>query len=43
MATWKKLIVSGSVAELAAVSASVGVLVGTNQQIQTTQLQVQFK
>lgn len=34
MATWKKLIVSGSVAELAAVSASVGVLVGTNQQIQ---------
>lgn len=37
MATWKKLIVSGSVAELAAVSASVGVLVGTNQQIQTTQ------
>jgi hypothetical protein len=37
MATWKKLIVSGSVAELASVSASVGVLVGTNQQIQTTQ------
>jgi len=37
MATWKKLIVSGSVAELAAVSASVGVLVGTNQQIQPTQ------
>ena len=37
MATWKKLIVSGSVAELAAVSASVGILVGTNQQIQTTQ------
>ena len=37
MATWKKLIVSGSVAELAAVSASVGVLVGANQQIQTTQ------
>ena len=34
MATWKKLIVSGSVAELASVSASVGVLVGTNQQIQ---------
>lgn len=34
MANWKKLIVSGSVAELAAVSASVGVLVGTNQQIQ---------
>jgi hypothetical protein len=37
MATWKKLIVSGSVAELASVSASVGVLVGTNQQIQPTQ------
>lgn len=37
MATWKKLIVSGSVAELAAVSASVGILVGTNQQIQPTQ------
>jgi hypothetical protein len=37
MATWKKLIVSGSVAELTSVSASVGVLVGTNQQIQTTQ------
>ena len=36
MANWKKLIVSGSVAELAAVSASVGVLVGTNQQIQPT-------
>ena len=36
MASWKKLIVSGSVAELAAVSASVGVLVGTNQQIQPT-------
>jgi len=37
MATWKKLIVSGSVAELASVSASIGVLVGTNQQIQPTQ------
>lgn len=37
MATWKKLIVSGSVAELASVSASNGVLVGTNQQIQPTQ------
>lgn len=37
MATWKKIIVSGSVAELSAVSASVGVLVGTNQQIQPTQ------
>lgn len=37
MATWKKIIVSGSVAELAAVSASNGVLVGTNQQIQPTQ------
>lgn len=38
MATWKKLIVSGSVAELASVSASVGLLVGANQQIQTTQV-----
>lgn len=38
MATWKKLIVSGSVAELASVSASVGILVGTNQQIQPTQV-----
>jgi hypothetical protein len=37
MATWKKLIVSGSVAELASVSASVGILVGANQQIQPTQ------
>ena len=37
MASWKKIIVSGSVAELSAVSASVGMLVGTNQQIQTTQ------
>jgi len=37
MASWKKIIVSGSVAELAAVSASVGVLVGANQQIQPTQ------
>lgn len=37
MASWKKIIVSGSVAELAAVSASVGMLVGTNQQIQATQ------
>ncbi len=37
MANWKKLIVSGSVAELAAVSASNGLLVGTNQQIQPTQ------
>jgi hypothetical protein len=36
MATWKKLIVSGSVAELASVSASVGILVGANQQIQPT-------
>jgi hypothetical protein len=34
MATWKKIIVSGSVAELAAVSASVGITVNTNQQIQ---------
>jgi len=37
MASWKKIIVSGSVAELSAVSASVGLLVGTNQQIQPTQ------
>lgn len=34
MATWKKLIVSGSSAELAAVTASSGILVGSNQQIQ---------
>lgn len=33
MATWKKVIVSGSAAELASVTASAGVLVGTNQQI----------
>ncbi len=37
MATWKKLIVSGSVAELAAVSASVGITVNTNQKITPTQ------
>ena len=37
MASWKKIIVSGSVAELAAVSASVGITVSTNQQIQPTQ------
>ena len=35
MADWRKLIVSGSEAELLAVSASNGVLVGTNQQITT--------
>jgi len=35
MAEWKKVIVSGSQAELAAVSASIGVLVGSNQQITT--------
>ena len=35
MAEWRKLIVSGSEAELLAVSASNGVLVGTNQQITT--------
>jgi hypothetical protein len=34
MATWKKLIVSGSSAELSAVTASSGILVGSNQQIQ---------
>jgi hypothetical protein len=37
MATWKKVIVSGSVAELATVSASIGLIVGSNQQITTTQ------
>jgi hypothetical protein len=37
MAEWKKVIVSGSQAELAAVSASIGLLVGTNQQITTDQ------
>ena len=37
MATWKKLIVSGSVAELAAVSASVGITVNSNQKITSTQ------
>jgi hypothetical protein len=37
MAEWKKVIVSGSHAELAAVSASIGLLVGTNQQITTNQ------
>ena len=37
MATWKKIIVSGSNAELAQVTASIGVLVGSNQVIGTTQ------
>ena len=37
MATWKKIIVSGSNAELAQVTASIGVLVGSNQFIGTTQ------
>jgi len=37
MATWKKIIVSGSNAELAQVTASVGVLVGSSQVIGTTQ------
>jgi fibronectin-binding autotransporter adhesin len=36
MPTWKKIIVSGSQAHLAAVTASNGVLVGTNQQITTS-------
>ena len=36
MATWKKVIVSGSSAELAAVTSSLGVLVGTNQSITTS-------
>jgi hypothetical protein len=38
MATWKKVIVSGSQAELAAVTASIALLVGTNQSISTTQV-----
>jgi len=37
MATWKKVIVSGSQAELAALTSSIAVLVGTNQQITTNQ------
>jgi hypothetical protein len=37
MATWKKVIVSGSVAELATVSHSIASLVGSNQQITTLQ------
>lgn len=36
MAEWKKVIVSGSIAQLAAVSASTGILVNTNQQISST-------
>ena len=36
MATWKKVIVSGSSAELAAVTSSLGVLVSTNQSITTS-------
>ena len=36
MATWKKIIVSGSQAELTAVTASSGILVGTNQSITTS-------
>lgn len=36
MATWKKVIVSGSSAELAAVTSSLGVLVDTNQSITTS-------
>lgn len=36
MATWKKVIVSGSQAHLAAVTASSGILVGNNQQITTS-------
>ena len=36
MATWKKVIVSGSQAELAAVTASVALLVSTNQAITST-------
>lgn len=37
MPTWKKVIVSGSAAELLNVTSSNGLLVGTNQQIGTTQ------
>jgi hypothetical protein len=37
MATWKKVIVSGSAAELTTVSASIGLIVGSNQQITTAQ------
>jgi len=37
MAEWKKVIVSGSQAELAALTASIAVKVGTNQQITTSQ------
>jgi len=37
MPTWKKVIVSGSQAHLAAVTASTAILVGTNQQITTAQ------
>jgi len=36
-AEWKKVIVSGSQAELAALTASIAIKVGTNQQIGTTQ------
>jgi hypothetical protein len=35
MASWKKVIVSGSQAELAAVTASIALLVGSNQQVTT--------
>ena len=37
MAEWRKVIVSGSQAELAALTASIAVKVGTNQQITTAQ------
>jgi hypothetical protein len=37
MATWKKVVVSGSQAHLTAVTASTAILVGTNQQITTAQ------
>jgi len=37
MPTWKKVIVSGSQAELAAVTASIALRVGSNQQITSTQ------
>lgn len=37
MPSWKKVVISGSQAELAAVSASIALRVGTNQQITSTQ------
>ena len=42
MATWKKVIVSGSQAELAALTASIAVKVGTNQTISTDPILTQL-